>query len=63
LFLISESIPSVMLGASIGIGNHVSDQLRNRRMAAGIDEQLLFSRVLTVDEIATVMNFTKPKGK
>jgi hypothetical protein len=47
----------------VTIGNHAYPNLRDQRMASGIDEQLFFSRALTPNEIATVMNFTKPKGK
>ena len=47
----------------VTIGNHAYPNLRDERMAAGIDEQLFFSRAFTADEIATVMNFTKPKAK
>ena len=42
------------------IGNH-PDSLYDKRMAGGIDEQYIFSRPLTADDIKKVMALSQPK--
>jgi hypothetical protein len=56
-----DSVPGIVSHNLITVGNHPSSQHHDWMMAAGIDEQFIFSRNLTVDEIKKVMSFSQPK--
>ncbi len=54
------SIPEIVATDLRSIGNHWEKAHQNWMMCAGLDDQLIFRRPLTAEEIQKVMQFEKP---